>query len=49
MFRPTFSRNIECDKPRKTFRKGPNCILTLTVEAIRSFFDTQEIVENTIF
>ena len=49
MFGPTFSRNIECDKPRRTFRKGPKCILTLTVEVIRSFFNTQEIVDNTIF
>ena len=49
MFGLTFSRNTDCDKPRRTFRKGPKCILTLTVEVIRSFFNTQEIVENTLF
>ena len=49
MLRSTLSRIVECDKPRKTFHEGPKCILTLTVEVIRSFFNTQEIVENTIF
>ena len=35
---PIFSHNIECDKPQGTFCKGPQAILTITVELIRAFF-----------
>ena len=36
-FRPTFSRNIEIDKPRGTSLKSPQGILTIFVLVIRSF------------
>ena len=35
---PIFSRNIECDKPQGRIYKGPQAILTITLELIRAFF-----------
>ena len=37
-FCPIFPRIIECDKPLGTFQKGPQAVLTLTVDFIRAFF-----------
>ena len=34
---PNFSPIIECDKPQGTNYKGPQAILTITVEVIRAF------------
>ena len=34
---PIFSPIIECEKPQGTNYKGPQAILTLTVEVIRAF------------
>ena len=36
-FWPNFFRIIDCDKPRGTFYKGPQGILTFTIEVVRSF------------
>ena len=36
---PIFSRIIECDKPQGTIFKGPQAILTITVELIRAFLE----------
>ena len=41
---PIFSGIIACDRPQKTFFKGPEGILTITVEGLRYFF-----VENKFF
>ena len=38
MFRPIFSRVIEFHKPQETTYKGPQGILTNTVEVLRSSF-----------
>ena len=46
---PFFSRNIECDKPQGTFCKGPQAILTITVEFIRAFFLGPESLLKTQF
>ena len=44
-----FSRNIECDKPQGTLCKGPQAILTITVELIRAFFLGPESLLKTQF
>ena len=46
---PIFSHNIECDKPQGTFCKGPQAILTITVEFIRAFFLGPESLLKTQF
>ena len=46
---PVFSQAVECDKPQETIYKGQKDFLTITVEVIRSFFKTKEVVENTNF
>ena len=46
---PIFSHNIECDKPQGTFCKGPQAILTITVELIRAFFLGPESLLKTQF
>ena len=46
---PIFSRNIECDKPHGRFCKGPQAILTITVELIRAFFLGPESLLKTQF
>ena len=46
---PIFSHNIECDKPQGTFCKGPQAILTFTVELIRVFFLGPESLLKTQF
>ena len=38
IFWPTFYRIIESNKPQGTIYKGPQAILTITVELIRAFF-----------
>ena len=46
LFRPNFSRIIDCDLPHGTFLKGPKGFLKWLQD---HFFQTQEVVENTIF
>ena len=46
---PFFSRNIECDKPQGTSCKGPQAILTITVEFITAFFLGPESLLKTQF
>ena len=46
---PVFSHVMECDKTQRAFCEGLNGFLTLTVEGIRSFHGTYEVVGNTIF
>ena len=45
----SFSRIIEHTNTQETLYEGPKGILTFTVELIRAFFRTWEVVENTIF
>ena len=40
---------MEYEKPQATIHKGPQGILTITVEVITSLFRTLKVVENTIF
>ena len=49
---PIFSRIIECDKPQETIFKGPQAILTITVElrTYRSnFLGTKRLLRKQIF
>ena len=49
LFRPIFSRIIECEKPQGTRRKGPQGIVRITVQIMRSFPQDlrYDVVENT--
>ena len=44
-----FPRSIEYDKPKGTIYKGPQGILTITVEIIRAFFETYRLLKTQIF
>ena len=46
---PIFSRSMECDKHPGKICKGPKGIRVITVESIRAFFRTSELLKTQSF
>ena len=49
VFWSTFPPFIECNKPQGTSDKGRQAFLTYTLQLIKAFFKTFEVVENIKF